>query len=340
MIIRSYSNAFEVVDYTQELNIIPNTWGLFETLNIFNPEGVTQHTIAIEEIDKTFGIITDRVRGERNNVGKNDPRKIHTFAIPHFPYDDAISPKDLQGRRAYGSEGIETLDAVRMRKMERIRQSHAATLEAARATLLNSGDIYAPNGTVVENFYTAFGITRKDVGFALTTGTTDIVAKCEEVIAHIQDNLLSGEMMDRVVGICSPTFFSALISHATVKEAYKYYASTQEPLRTRLGAAGLDGRYRSFDFGGILFIEYRGNFAGYGNLITTDEARFFPLGTRDTFYTYFSPAEKFDLVNTIGQQAYMFEYRDPKGGSIEIETESNFLNMIRRPAVVVRGTKV
>lgn len=340
-IIRDYSNAFEVVDYTEELMKIPNQWGLFERLGLFTGEGVTQHTVALEEIDQTFGIVTDRIRGERNNVSKNDGRKIHTFAIPHFPLDDYISPKDLQGKRAYGSEGVETLDAVRFRKMERIRQSHAATLEVARAKLLDSGDVYAPNGSVVTNFYTAFGITRKTVAFALGTGTTDLIAKCEEVIAHVQDNLLAGEITERVVGICSPGFFSALISHATVKEAYKYYASQPEPLRARLGArgAGLDGRFRSFEFGGILFIEYRGNFGGYGDLMTADEVRFVPLGTMDTFYTYFAPADKFDLVNTVGQAAYMFEFRDPKGSKIELETESNFMNMIRRPAVVVRGTK-
>lgn len=340
MIIRDYGNAFEVIDYTEELNIIPNTWGLFQQLGIFNESGVTQHTIAIEEINETFGIVGDRVRGERNNVGKRDGRKIHTFAVPHFPLDDYISPKDIQGKRAYGKESEEVLVDVRMRVMERIRKSHAATLEAARAALINTGDVFAPNGTVTGNFYTAFGITRKDVGFALTTGTTEIIAKCEEVIAHIQDNMLSGDTVDRVVGLCSPGFFSALISHATVKEAYKYYQSQQEPLRTRLGAAGLDARYRSFDFGGILFIEYRGSYTGYGNLITADEARFIPLGTSDVFYTHFSPAEKFDLVNTVGLPAYMFEYRDPKGTKIEIETESNFLNYFRRPAVIVRGTKV
>jgi hypothetical protein len=45
---------------------------------------------------------------------------------------------------------------------------------------------------------------------------------------------------------------------------------------------------------------------------------------------------KFDLVNTIGQEAYMFEYASPKGDKIEIETESNFLHALRRPAAVAR----
>lgn len=342
-IIRSYDSKFEVIDYTQELMNIPNQWGLFQKLGIFGAaEGITTPTVAIEEINKSFGLIKDRVRGDRAAQSKDATRKMHTFAVPHFPLDDAIFPRDIQGKIAYGGTGgnvIETLDAVRFRKMERIRMSHAATLEVARAQLINSGDLYAPNGTVVENFYTAFGITRKEVDFALGTGTTNVIAKCEEVIAHIQDNLLTGDVVDRIVGVVSTGFFNSLINHAKVVNAYQYYSSESEPLRKRLGAAGigLDARHRSFDFGGILFIEYRGQLADSGALVTANEARFFPMGTMDTFGTFYSPAERFDLVNTIGQEAYMFETRDTKGTKIEIETESNFLNIVRRPAVVVRG---
>ena len=342
-IIRSYDNKFEVIDYTQELMNIPNQWGLFQKLGIFGAgEGITTPTLAIEEINKSYGLIKDRVRGDRSAQNQDYTRKMHTFAVPHFPLDDAIFPRDIQGKIAYGGQAgntVETLDAVRFRKMERIRISHSATLETARALLINTGDLYAPNGTVVDNFYTAFGISRKSVDFALGNGTTNVLAKCEEDIAHIQDNLLTGDIVDRIVGVVSPGFFNSLINHAKVVNAYQYYASESEPLRKRLGAqgAGLDARFRSFEFGGILFIEYRGQLADSGALITANEARFFPLGTMDTFGTYFAPAERFDLVNTVGQEAYMFETRDVKGTKIEIETESNFLNIVRRPAVVCRG---
>lgn len=336
--IRSYTNNFEVIDYTQELVTIPNQWGLINQLGIFNNiDGVSQHTIAIEEINKTLGLITDRVRGERAQVSKDQTRKLHTYAIPHFPVDEAISPKDMQGKRAFGSEGVETLDAVRFRKMQRLRWMHAATLEFARAQAITAGTIYAPNGTVAGNYYTDFNITRKEVNFALGTSGTEVLAKIEEVIAHIQDNALSGEIASEIIGLCSPEFFAALIIHPNVKAAYQYYASSQEPLRNRLDGGNLAGP-RKFVFGGVTFIEYRGSYNSTV-LIPANEAYFLPRGTMDTFFTYFSPADKFDLVNTSGQEVYMFEYRDPKGSLIEIETESNFLNLIRRPAVIVKAVK-
>ena len=61
------------------------------------------------------------------------------------------------------------------------------------------------------------------------------------------------------------------------------------------------------------------------------------MGTTDMFKTYFSPANKFDHVNTLGEEQYMFEYADGKGTEIILETESNFLNMVRRPQAVVKG---
>jgi hypothetical protein len=331
-IIRSFDKPFEVVDLTEEINLIPNTWGLINELGIFRSESVTQHTITVESNIGTLSVISDQYRGARNLVNKDDTRDIRAFAIPHFPLDDAVSPNDLQGKRAYGSDNADNEAAVIARKLERIRRNHAVTLEAARAHALTTGAIYAPNGTVVDNYYTSFGITRKEVDFVLGASTTDITAKIEEIIAHIQDNQLSGDTITSVVALCSPTFFAKLIAHASVKEAFKYYSSTQEPLRNRLGS----GVYRRFTFGGVDFIEYRGSYNGTA-LIPAGDAYFLPMGTVDTFVSHFSPANKMSLVNTLGQEVYVFQYRDPKDEGILLQSESNQLHLVRRPATVVRA---
>lgn len=332
--VRSFTKPFEMVDYTEALVSIPNQWGLVNELGIFRNESIAQHSITIEKIDSTLGLITDQVRGARNLVNKDDTRQLLSFAVPHFPLDDYISPSDVQGKRAYGqADAAETETAVMARKMERIRQNHAVTMEAARCFAITNGAIYAPNGTVVGNYYTSFGVTRKDVNFALNVGTTDVLAKGEEVVAHIQDNILSGEAVSSVTALCSPEFFSALIAQAGVKEAYKYYSSTQEPLRARLGS----GLYRRFVHGGVEYIEYRGSYNGT-KLIPAGEAYFMPMGTSDMFITYFSPANKFSHVNTLGEEAYAFVYRDPKDEAIEIQTEHNAIHLIRRPQAIVRAT--
>lgn len=330
--IRSFDKPFEIVDYTEELVSIPNQWGLIGQLGIFSSEGVSQHTITVESSAQTLTLVADQVRGARSNMNQDDNRALRAFSIPHFPMDDAVKPQDIQGKRAYGSpDAAETEAAVIARKLLRIRRSHAATLEAARAYALTTGGIYAPNGTVVGNFYTDFGITRKEIDFVLGTSTTELTAKFEEGIAHIQDNALTGDTITEVVAICSPAFFAKLIAHASVKEAYKYYASTQELLRKRLGT----GLERVFEHGGITFIEYRGSYNGTA-LIPSGDAYLMPRGNADSFKTYFSPANKFSHVNTIGMEAYAFTYRNQTDSEITIETETNMLNMLRRPQLVVR----
>lgn len=334
MQIRSFDKPFELTDYTEELVSVPNTWGLINELGLFRKESVSQHSITVESTNGTLGLVTDQVRGARNTMNTDDTRVLRAFAIPHFPLDDAISPMDLQGKRAYGSpDAAETKDAVIARKLARIRKSHAVTLEAARAYAITVGAVYAPNGTVVGNFYTDFGVTRKEIDFVLGTGTTNLTAKTEEAIAHIQDNIMSGEAISNIVVLCSPEFFSKVIDHATVKEAYKYYTSTQELLRKRLGS----GVYRRFEHGGVEYVEYRGLKPDGTRFIPAGDAYFVPQGTSDMFLTYFSPANKFSHVNTLGEEAYAFTYEDGKDEAISVQTETNFLNLVRRPQAIVRG---
>ena len=336
MIVRDLKNPFAVSDWTEELLVVPNMYGMVQQMGLFDVEGVATHTISFEEINQNIGLIGDRPRGERNNVGKDYNRKVRSYSIPHFPLDDAISPRDIQGKAAYGKVGgggAEVLDQVRARKLERVRRMHAQTLEVARIKTLATGDIYAPNGTIAGNFYTDFSVTRKEVDFVLGTGATEVPLKNEEVIAHIQDNLFTGDIVTNVIGLASPQFFDKYTTQGGVKAAYSQYDSSQEPLRNRLGS----GINRTFTHAGVTLVEYRGFSPDGTQFIPAGDAYFFPLGTQDVFKTYFGPAERFDTVNTIGVEAYIFEFMNQTNTEIQLQSESNFINVVRRPQVVVRA---
>jgi hypothetical protein len=57
------------------------------------------------------------------------------------------------------------------------------------------------------------------------------------------------------------------------------------------------------------------------------------------FVTYFAPSNKLDLVGSIAEDRYLWTYRDPEGDNVKISSESNFLNIIRQPALVVKGVR-
>lgn len=333
---RSYTNAFEVVDRTQDLLIIPNQFGLINTLGLFNEQGITTPTVTFEVSEGTLSVIPDRIRGERNNVNNGRTRSIHALPTAHFPLDDALSPEDLIGKRAYGSDEQDTEAEQLAIKLLDIRRKHALTLESARAYAITTGAVYAPEGSVANtSFYDMFGITRKSVDFVLGTTGTAVLEKAEEAVAHIMDNIQNGGTVSNVIALCSPEFFSKYIKHPTITAAYQYYASTVNPNRERVGGMAM---YREFTHGNVRYIEYRGTTSAGARFIPAGEAYFLPTGVDDMFNTYYAPASKMSLVGTRGESAYVFTYTSPKDDGIEIQSESNFLNLIKRPAAIVKAT--
>lgn len=334
-ITRSYTNAFEVVDYTQELQVVPNSWTLLNDVGLFSEEMLATHTVTFEEQNQTLGLIGDAIRGAKPQANQDDTRKVRSYPLAHFPLADAVLPQDVQGKKAFGMADVaETEAAVIARKMARIAKAHDVTLEVARFKTLTTGNLYAPNGSISGNLFTDFGVTQTSVDYVLGTATTDILAKTEEVIATMQDNAFTGDVITGVVAYCSPEWFAKFISHAKIAAAYQYYSSTQEPLRNRAGGSGL---YREFIYMGVRFIEVRTILAGQ-RLVPAGEVCFVPTGTNDTFVTYFGPANRFEYTNTTAERRYLWSTRDAKGERIDIDSEANFVNIVRRPKLIVKGT--
>ncbi len=338
-IIRSYGNAFEVVDYTQELNVIPLAPTLLGDVGLFEEEFLSTHTVTFEEINKSLALITDVPRGSKPLANQDYTRKVRTYPLAHFGVVDEILPQDIQGKRAYGSnDAAETKAAAMARKLERIMRNFSTTLEASRWSTLTTGNLYSPGGTISGNLFTDFGVTQQSITFDLSTATTDVVTKVEQVIAFMQDNANTGDVISGVIGYCSSEFFSAFINHPKIVAAYQYFSATdgQQINRNRAGAS--TGLYRTFQYGGITLQEVRTVLAGQ-RLIPANEAVFLPLGTNDVFKTFYGPASKIDLANTIAEKVYAWEYNDLKGDKFEIEASSDFVNIVKRPQLIVKGVK-
>ena len=158
-------------------------------------------------------------------------------------------------------------------------------------------------------------------------------AKCLATLAAIEDNL-KGEFMTGVHCLCSPEFFEKLIAHPKVEKAYENFQQ---------GAILRDDVRTGFTFGGITFEEYRGqaNDPETGDarrFIAAGEAHAFPLGTLDTFGTYFAPADFNETVNTLGQPLYAKQEPRKFDRGTDLHTQSNPLPMCHRPGVLVKLT--
>ncbi len=326
------SPGFSMASLTAAINLIPNRYGRLEALNLFPAKPVRTRQVVIEEYAGRLNLLPTRPPGSPGTVGERGQRSLRSFVVPHIPHDDVVLPEEVQGIRAFGSETeMEAVAGVMARHLETMRNKHAITLEHLRMGALK-GEILDADATPLVNLYTEFGITPKVVNFALGNANTNVKGKCAEVLRHIEDNL-SGEFSTGVHCLCSPEFFDALTGHAKVEEAYKNWQQ---------GAVLINDMRRGFTFGGITFEEYRGQATdANGNarrFIAAGEAHAFPLGTVDTFATYFAPADFNETVNTLGLPLYAKQEPRKFERGTDLHTQSNPLPMCHRPGVLVKLT--
>ncbi|MCP4392701.1 MAG: hypothetical protein GY804_00245 [Alphaproteobacteria bacterium] len=336
-ITHSFENAYTIVDYTEELMLVPNMWNLVEQEGIFSSEGVGTNVVVFDKTETTAQVVVDKPYGERSTFGGNEQTGLYSYAIPTFPLDDDITVGDVYGLRKVGTADMrESVENVVAKKVTQIRRSHAITSEYARCQAIQ-GLVYAPNGTIpTTNWYTEFGQTQTTVNFDFANTAIDQRANVQTVVAHIQDSFHSGGVLEEIIFFCTPNWFAALISNAQIEAAYTYYSSTQEPLRNDLRF----GMYRRFTWQGVTFIEYRGakpDGTPYFPEVTGGQAWALPRGS-DSFMTYYAPAYRFDAIGSDGAESYMWTYEDQRQSVIEIQSESNFLCMSKRPELVVLCT--
>jgi len=327
------TDAFHMVALTAALNKLPNLYGRLEQLNLMPAEGVRTRTLILEEMNGVLSLLPTRPVGAPATLGAQAKRKLRSFVIPHIPHEDVVLPEEVQGLRAFGSDNqLEALANLIAAKLQTMRNKHAITLEHLRMGALK-GVILDADGSVLYDLYSEFGITPKSVNFALTANTTEVLTKILEVKRHIEDNL-KGEFMTGVMCLCSQGFYDALTTHPKVKEAFLYFQRSQQ----------LGNDYRTgFSFGGVTFEEYRGQATdAAGNVrkfIADDEAHFFPLGTANTFRTYFAPADFNETANTLGLPLYAKQEPRKFDRGTDLHTQSNPLPICLRPEVLVKGTK-
>jgi hypothetical protein len=151
-------------------------------------------------------------------------------------------------------------------------------------------------------------------------------------LRHLEDNL-KGEFMTAVHCLCSPEFYDALTDHAKVKDAFTYWQQ---------GAVLINDMRAGFTFGGLTFEEYRGQATDANGttrrFIAAGEAHCFPLGTVDTFGSYFAPADFNETANTLGQALYAKQEPRKFDRGTDLHTQANPLPMCHRPGVLVKLT--
>lgn len=340
---QDFNFPYTATDLTEQVNRIPNSFGLLRAMGLFDTEGVISTLVEIRLEDGILRVLPAKERGAPGTPAGREKGKTIFMEVPHFPHDDLITPQDIQNLMILVGRAKRpaTLDDEMVKRLANIRNNHDITLEYLRMCALK-GELRDGNGVLLYDLYEVFGRTKKTVYFDLANPNTDIISKCDEVFGHVADNL-RGETMSGVEVLVSREFINTFIQHPKVE---KFWLGHQEGIQAiaRAERERLGGQWgRVFEFHSILFREYYGsapvrnanNEVVNERFIAPGMGHGYPIGTMDTFKTWFAPADDVRFVNTIGEEIYISPEILKHGKGIELHSESNPLVVPKRPEVMV-----
>ena len=325
------TDAFNMVSMVQAINKLPNMYGRIMGMGLFKPKGVSTRTVLIDHKDGVINILDNMPVGSPGLKNTKGTRRTQSLVIPHFPLDDTILAQEYDGIRAFGQENVnETLASIMNDHLQTLKNKHDQTLEWLMVGALK-GIVYDSDAsTVIYNFHKEFLQNKKEVDFVLGTATTNIKAKCKEVLRHIETHL-QGERMTGVRVLCDKDFMDSLTNHAKVIEAYE---------RWEAGSFLRQDDRKGFYFCGLTFEEYEGTtFDKDGTVrkfFASKDCIAFPEGTTNTFNCYYAPADFMETVNTLGLPYYAKQEPRAFNRGIDIHTQSNPLPVVSRPELCVR----
>lgn len=324
-------------ELSSAISEITPTFGELAPSGLYAEERISTSIVQIRREGDTLVALPAVERGGPATIGDRLDSRAIFLPVPHIPHQDTLRPEEIQDMQNVDGERI-TFEAEMAKRMARMRRRHDITHEYMAWQALTGRVIDGANA-VIHDLYAIFGITKKTVNFALTTAGTDVLVKCEEVIAHIEDNL-KGEVMTGVEARVSPEFFNALITHAKVQPFYVNYANAMQianPQRadTTGGTTG-----RTFLFGNILFREKRGAISTADGQSSRFVAANFgvamPVGTGSTFAQVHAPPTTRAGVNRRPTDLITVTTKDlDHDAGVEFRTQSNPMFLPKRPALLV-----
>jgi hypothetical protein len=319
-------DAFSLAQLTAAIQNMPYQPGRIEKLGLFNEDSINTLSVTIESQDGVLKLVDVTQRGAPSAPMAHPSRAIRSFTVPHIALPDYLTADQVTGVRSFGTESeLETIVKVVAQRMQPMRNSIEYTIESHRLMAIKGQ--YMNAGGAAVSLFTEFGVSQQTLGMALTTGTTKVRQKIMTMLEYIED-ALGGLAFTGVRVLCGKSFWSELIEHPVVKETY---------LNSQAANALRADPRMEFEFGGVVWERYRGTSAVK---VEDDDAYAVPEGVSDLFISRFAPGDFVGAAGTLGQRVYARQWERTDGRGIEIEVQSNPLNLCTRPRAIIKLTKV
>lgn len=348
-------DAFSLISMTAAINEVDHVPGRAGQLVFAGVgEGVRTDTVTIERKGEALSLIRTSKRGAPAPKEVNDRPNLRAVNIPHIKLEDTIRADEIIGVREFGTvDQLTSVESVINTRLRKMALRHDLTLEFHRLGAIK-GQILDADGTVLTNLFDLFDVKNSQgvVGpevfdFNLENYSVDeyedaVRVTCQRIVRFMARKAKMALPAGwRVWAFCGDEFFDKLVEHPTVKEVYKNTAEQER----RLGASYAFG---AFEFGGIVFENYRGTDDGEDVSEGTNDApmvgiglnecRLFLTGVPMIYAEYFAPASFMETVGSIGLPRYAKVAPDTKFNEfVELHTQQNPLPLCLRPQTLCRG---
>lgn len=321
------SEKFTVSNLTAAINNVIQKPMRIAELGVFEERGIRTTTIEVEFKDGQIIIVPEKERGADGTHMDDRERKLFTFKAVHLPLEASIYADDIQNVKAFGSETeLDQLDALISEKQEDHKMSLDATIEYQRVGAM-MGKVLGSKGSVIVDLFKVFGLAANSNKHDITFGT-NLRAQLRDVKRKSKKNQ-KGVKGKRYRALCSPSFMDSLLEDPDFIKSFERKDDGQ-PLREDMS----EGVY----WQGIFWEEYEHEINDK-MLIPEGEAIVFPEDKPKLFLTRFAPANYNETVNTTGLPYYGKSEPKRMGKGVDMESQSNPINICTNPLAVRRLVK-
>lgn len=323
-----FKEGYSLNQLTQAINVLPNMYSRTTEMGLFSWKAGTDNVVRIEMRNGVLSLVPTTPWGGVAPKSKAPGRNVRAFTVPHMPLEDVVLAAEVMGVRAFGTDN--TAEAVNTKvndKLQVMKNKIDMTLEWRRFNAIK-GYVVDSDGSIIEDYFEAFGVTKKVISLGLDNPGTDVRARCMEVARWIEDNA-QGALIRGIHVMSSSELFDALTGHESVKAVYQGWAEAANKL-------GGDLR-KGFVHGGLTFEEYRASVDGQ-RFIDEGKGHAIPVGTSDVFSDFGAPADFNETVNTLALPYYARQQNKDFNRGIDLHVQSNILPLVNRPALLVEIT--
>lgn len=317
------SKDYDAEPMTKAINLLPPTSSTIRESGLFQAEYLDTTSVDVSLTQDEVLLVESQPRGTPGDPVKDKKHSSKNFKMLHLPKDDIVRADDVQNKRADATakEKRETVSGKVNKKLAKMKRDIEYTREHLQLGAVRGKIIDGDKSTVLVDVYKEFGLKRKTHDIKVSNDSTEVGMILDDILLSMEDDA-AGELISGWRIYASKEFMQGIIWHPTMKAIYQRFqdAGIYRDSKTRV----------SFKHGNTEFVHYSHKFGSEAD-IKPGEAAIVPVGTRETFFEFFAPADMEEFVNKEAKPYYASRARIKHSKGWDVHAQSNPLPLMVRP---------